>query len=91
MQYRQTSIVQFISKSKEVLDIIPEEECAKTVKDLTMMLGEPHLERALSGRDSQAGLRHRDNSGIAVFIVIPNTSQQNDKIIGYEINLILYN
>ncbi|XP_045070211.1 uncharacterized protein LOC123484206 [Coregonus clupeaformis] len=37
----------FISNSKEVLATIPEEECAKAVKDLTMMLGEPHMERAL--------------------------------------------
>ncbi|KAG1935726.1 hypothetical protein F2P79_019030 [Pimephales promelas] len=37
----------FISNSKEVLDAIPEEECAKAVKDLTMMLGEPLMERAL--------------------------------------------
>ncbi|XP_045078573.1 uncharacterized protein LOC123491568 [Coregonus clupeaformis] len=36
-----------ISNSKEVLTTIPEEECAKAVKDLTMMLGEPHMERAL--------------------------------------------
>ena len=37
----------FVSNSKEVLKSIPKEECAESVKDLDMALGEPLMERAL--------------------------------------------
>ncbi|XP_056272262.1 uncharacterized protein LOC130195038 [Pseudoliparis swirei] len=37
----------FISNSKNVLNSIPKEECAESVKDLDMALGEPLMERAL--------------------------------------------
>ena len=37
----------FISNSDKVLKAIPKEECAQSVKDLDMALGEPLMERAL--------------------------------------------
>lgn len=37
----------FISNSKEVLKSIPKDECAESVKDMDMALGEPLMERAL--------------------------------------------
>ncbi|XP_058269504.1 uncharacterized protein LOC131367889 [Hemibagrus wyckioides] len=40
----------FISNSKKVLDTIPDEECAESVKELDISLGEPLLERALGVR-----------------------------------------
>ena len=36
----------FVSNSKEVLRSIPKEECAESVKDMDMALGEPLMERA---------------------------------------------
>lgn len=37
----------FISNSKNVLESIPKEECAESVKHLDMAFGEPLMERAL--------------------------------------------
>ncbi|XP_073671735.1 uncharacterized protein [Paramisgurnus dabryanus] len=37
----------FVSNSKEVLKSIPKDECAESVKDMDMALGEPLIERAL--------------------------------------------
>lgn len=37
----------FISNSKEALKSIPKDECAESVKDMNMALGEPLMKRAL--------------------------------------------
>ena len=37
----------FVSNSKEKLKSIPKEECAESVKDMDMALGEPLMEKAL--------------------------------------------
>ncbi len=37
----------FISNSKEVLKSVPKDDCAESVKDMDMALGEPLMERAL--------------------------------------------